>query len=62
MVAALAIGVGLPAIRALAAGNCLYDLDLFTSTGVLDKVPDVEDALVAGVGAQLLTFESEATG
>ena len=29
----------------------LEDLDLFASTGVLDKVTDVHDALVAGVGA-----------
>src|SRR5215207_1616553 len=29
----------------------LYDLDLFAGTGVLDKVPDVDDAIVAGVGA-----------
>jgi len=27
------------------------DLDLFTGTGVLNKVPDVDDALVTGVGA-----------
>jgi hypothetical protein len=31
--------------------NGLYDLDLFTGTGVLDKMPDEDDALVAGVGA-----------
>jgi hypothetical protein len=30
--------------------NGLYDLDLFAGTGVLDKMPDVDDALVAGVG------------
>jgi hypothetical protein len=39
------------AIRAAATGNGLDDLDLFAGTGVLDKVPDVDDALVAGVGA-----------
>ena len=42
---------GLSAIRATAAGDGLYDLDLFAGTGVLDKVTDVDDALVAGVGA-----------
>src|SRR5919112_4397773 len=31
--------------------NGLYDLGLFTGTGVLDKVPDVDDAIGAGVGA-----------
>ena len=50
MVAAWLIGAGLSAIRATAARNGLVDLDLFTGTGVLDKVPDVDDALVAGVG------------
>jgi hypothetical protein len=35
--------VQLSAIRALVAGNGLYDLDLFTGTGVLDKMPDVDD-------------------
>jgi hypothetical protein len=30
--------------------NGLDDLDLFAGTGVLDKMPDVDDALVAGVG------------
>jgi len=49
--AAWLIGVGLSAIRATAARNGLVDLDLFTGTGVLDKVPDVDGALVAGVGA-----------
>jgi hypothetical protein len=34
--------------------NGFYDLDLFAGTGVLDKVPDVDDAFVAGVGAQAL--------
>jgi hypothetical protein len=43
--------VELSAIRALAARNGLDDLDLFARTGVLDKVPDVEDAFGAGVGA-----------
>jgi hypothetical protein len=51
VVAALAIGVGLSAIRALAAGNGLDHFDLFAGTEVLDKVSDVDDALVAGVGA-----------
>src|SRR5215217_9417077 len=36
---------------AAAAGNGLYDLYLFAGTGVLDKVPDVDDAIVASVGA-----------
>ena len=40
---------GLTSVRATAAGNGLYDLDLFAGTGVLDKVPDVDDPLVAGV-------------
>jgi hypothetical protein len=35
---------------AAATGNALEDLDLFAGTGVLDKMPDVDDALVAGVG------------
>jgi hypothetical protein len=39
------------AIRAAAAGNGLYDLDLFAATGVLDKVPDVDHAIGAGVRA-----------
>jgi len=43
--------VELSAIRALATWYGLYDLDLFAGTGVLDKVPDVDDARVAGVGA-----------
>ena len=43
--------MGLSAIRAAAAGNGLDDLDLFAGTGVLDKVPDVDDAIGAGVGA-----------
>jgi len=50
-VAAWAIGVGLSAIRALAAGHSLEDFRLFTGTGVLDKMPDVDDAFGAGVGA-----------
>jgi len=29
----------------------LYDLDLFTGTGVLENMPDEDDALVASVGA-----------
>jgi hypothetical protein len=37
--------------RAAAAGNGLYDLGLFAGTGVLDKVPDVDDAIGAGVRA-----------
>ena len=36
---------------AAAAGDGLYDLSLFAGTGVLDKVPDLDDAIVAGVGA-----------
>ena len=36
---------------ATAARNGLDDLDLFAGTGVLDKVADVDDALVAGAGA-----------
>jgi hypothetical protein len=31
--------------------NGLYDLDLFAGTGVLDNMPDVDYALVAGVRA-----------
>jgi hypothetical protein len=34
-----------------AARQYLYDLDLFAGTGVLDKMPDVDDAIGAGVGA-----------
>jgi hypothetical protein len=37
--------------RTAAAGDGLYDLDLFAATGVLDKVPQVDDTIVAGVGA-----------
>jgi hypothetical protein len=37
--------------HATAARNGLYDLDLFAGTGVLDKLPDVDDAISAGVGA-----------
>jgi len=33
------------------AGNGLEDLYFFAGTGVLDNMPDVDDALVAGVGA-----------
>src|SRR5215211_7575238 len=36
---------------ATATRNGLDDLDLFTGTGVLDKMRDVDDALEAGVGA-----------
>jgi hypothetical protein len=36
---------------ATAARHGLEDLDLFAGTGVLDKMADVDDALVAGVGA-----------
>jgi hypothetical protein len=43
--------VGLSAIRAAAARNGVEDLYLFASTGVFDKMPDVDDPLVAGVGA-----------
>src|SRR5215211_5180234 len=54
VVAAWAIGVGLLAIRAAAAGNGIYDLSLFTGTGVLDKAPDEDDAIGAGARAQAL--------
>jgi hypothetical protein len=37
--------------RALAAGHGLEDFRLFTGTGVLGKMPDVDDAISAGVGA-----------
>jgi hypothetical protein len=47
----LSYGLGLSAIRAAAARNGLDDLDLFACTGVLDKVPDVDDAIGADVGA-----------
>ena len=39
------------AIRAAATRDGLYDLYLFAGTGGLDKVPDVDNAIVAGVGA-----------
>src|SRR5215211_2658045 len=39
---------------AAAARQYLYDLDLFAGTGVLDKMPDVDDAISAGVRAQAL--------
>jgi hypothetical protein len=52
VVAAWAIGVGLSAIRAAAARQGLHDLGLFAGTGVLDKVPDVDDTIGAGVGAR----------
>jgi hypothetical protein len=39
----------------LAARDGLEDLDLFAGTGVLDNMPDVDDVLVAGVGALVLT-------
>jgi len=39
---------------AAAARDGLHDLDLFTGTGVLDKMTDVDDAIEAGVGAQTL--------
>jgi hypothetical protein len=35
--------------RALAARNGLEDFRLFVGTGILDKVPDVDDAIGAGV-------------
>ena len=41
--------MGLSATRALAAGNGLDDFDLFPGTGVLDKMAEVHDAIVAGV-------------
>ena len=40
----------LAVFRALAAGHGLEDFRLFVGTGVLDKVPDVDDAIGAGVG------------
>jgi hypothetical protein len=40
--------------RAAATRNGLYDLDLFAGTGVLDKMPDIDDAISAGVGTQPL--------
>jgi hypothetical protein len=43
--------VGLSAIRAAPTRNGLEDLDRFAGTGVLDKVSDVDDALVTSVGA-----------
>jgi hypothetical protein len=39
----------LAVFRALAARNGLEDFRLFVGTGVLDKVPDVDDAIGAGV-------------
>src|SRR5215207_7622132 len=45
------IGSRLLAGDTLAARNGFYDLDLFADTGVLDNTPDVDDALVADVGA-----------
>jgi hypothetical protein len=39
---------------AAATRNGLYDLDRFASTGVLDKVPDVDVAIGADVGALVL--------
>jgi hypothetical protein len=40
--------------RTAAARHGLYDLDLFAGTGVLDKMPDADDAIEAGAGAQAL--------
>jgi hypothetical protein len=51
----LSYGLGLSAIRAAAARNGLDDLDLFACTGVLNKVPDVDDAIGAGVGAIMIS-------
>jgi hypothetical protein len=51
VVAAWVIGAGLLAIRATTARYGLDDLDLFAGTGVLDKMPDVDDPISAGVGA-----------
>ena len=45
------MGAGLSVIRALAARHEIDDLDLFAGTGVLDKMPDVDGAIGAGVGA-----------
>ena len=39
----------LAVFRALAAGNGLEDFRLFVGTGILDKVPDVDDAIGTGV-------------
>jgi hypothetical protein len=52
VVAAQGIGVRLPAIRAAAARDGLEDFNLFAGTGVLNKMADVHDALVAGVWAR----------
>ena len=41
--------MGLSAIRAATAGDGLYDFDLFAGTGVLDKVPDVDNAVQTDV-------------
>jgi hypothetical protein len=41
----------LAAIRATPARHGFEDLDLFAGTGVLDKMANVDDTLVAGVGA-----------
>jgi hypothetical protein len=49
VVAAWLIGAGLSANCAAAARNGLYDLDLFTGTGILDKMPDVHDAVQTDV-------------
>ena len=45
--------MGLSALRAAAARYALVldDLCRFAETGVLDKMPDVHGAIVAGVGA-----------
>jgi len=43
--------VGLSAIRATAARHGLHDLDLFTGTGVLDKMPYIDDPIGAGMGS-----------
>jgi hypothetical protein len=45
--------VGLSAICVTAARHGLYDLGLFTIVAN-DQMTDVDDALVAGVGAQAL--------
>jgi len=46
--------VGLSAIRASPTRDGVHDLGLFAGTGVLDKVPDVDNAIGAGVGALVL--------
>jgi hypothetical protein len=44
----------LPIFGAAAARHGLDDLGLFPGTGILDKTPDVDDAIVTGVGVFLI--------